>query len=67
MKTEIKSSEFFYENGVYKGNIVVNLNYHISKKLIPFIDKNVEEMFLTSMEYNDGNWEVIDVQKFNLE
>ena len=67
LKTEIKSSEFFYENGVYKGNIVVNLNYHISKKFIPFIDKNVEEMFLTSMEYNDGNWEVIDVQKFNLE
>lgn len=67
LKTEIKSSEFFYENGVYKGNIVVNLNYHISKKLIPFIDKNVEEMFLTSMEYNDGSWEVIDVQKFNLE
>ncbi|MDU5109515.1 MAG: PEGA domain-containing protein [Clostridium sp.] len=67
LKTEIKSSEFFYENGVYKGNIVVNLNYHISKKLIPFIDKNVEEMFLTSMEYNNGSWEVIDVQKFNLE
>ncbi|VYU25725.1 hypothetical protein [Clostridium tertium] len=67
LKTEIKSSEFFYENGVYKGNIVVNLNYHISKKFIPFIDQNVDEMFLTSMEYNDGSWEVRDVQKFNLE
>ena len=32
-----------------------------------FIDKNVEEMFLTNIEYENGNWIINDVQKFNLE
>ena len=67
LKTEIKSSEFTYENDIYKANIVINLNYSISKKFIPFIKDNVDEMFLTHMEYTNGKWEVTDVQKFNLE
>jgi uncharacterized membrane protein YvbJ len=67
LKTEIKSSEFAYENNTYKANIVINLNYSVSKKLIPFIKSNVDEMFLTQMKYVNGKWEITDVQKFNLE
>ena len=67
MQTEVKNSEFYFEDGVYKGKIVIKLSYNISKKILPFLDKNVEEMFLTNMEYKDGNWIVNDVQKFNLE
>ncbi|MBD7913797.1 hypothetical protein H9660_01405 [Clostridium sp. Sa3CUN1] len=67
LQTEVKNSEFYFEDGVYKGKIVIKLSYNISKKILPFLDKNVEEMFLTNMEYKDGNWIVNDVQKFNLE
>jgi uncharacterized membrane protein YvbJ len=67
LNTEVKSSEFYYENGTYKGNIVISLNYNISKKILPFIDKNVEEMFLTQMEYENNKWIIVDVQKFALE
>ena len=67
LKTELKSSEFYYENETYKGNVVVNLNYNIKKKLLPFIQSNVEEMFLTQIEYEHNNWIVIDVQKFSME
>ena len=67
LNTEVKSSEFYYEDNTYKANIVINLNYSVSKKLIPFIKDNVNEMFLTQMEYVDGKWEITDVQKFNLE
>ena len=67
LKTELKSSEFYYENETYKGNVVVNLNYNIKKKLLPFIQSNVEEMFLTQIEYENNNWIVIDVQKFSME
>ena len=67
LKTELKSSEFYYENETYKGNVVVNLNYNIKKKLLPFIQSNVEEMFLTQIEYENNNWIVIDVQKFSIE
>lgn len=67
LQTEIKNSEFSFEDGVYKGKIVIKLSYNISKKILPFIDKDVEEMFLTNMEYESGSWIVNDVQKFNLE
>ena len=67
LNTEVKSSEFYYENKTYKANIVINLDYSVSKKLIPFIKDNVNEMFLTQMEYVDGKWEITNVQKFNLE
>lgn len=67
LHTEMKSSEFYFEDGVYRGKIVINLSYNISKKILPFIDKNVEEMFLTNIEYENGNWIINDVQKFNLE
>ena len=63
----MRSSEFYYENKTYKANIVINLDYSVSKKLIPFIKDNVNEMFLTQMEYVDGKWEITNVQKFNLE
>lgn len=67
LKTEVKSSEFYYEDDTYKGNIVINLNYNISKKILPFIKQNVEEMFLTQMEFENNEWIIVDVQKFTLE
>ena len=67
LKTELKSSEFYYENGTYKGNVVINLNYNVKKKLLPFLKNNVEEMFLTHIEYEDNNWIINDVQKFSID
>lgn len=67
LNTEIKSSEFYYEDGSYKGNIVISLNYNISKKILPFIYNNVEETFLTHMEFENNKWIIVDVQKFTLE
>ena len=48
-------------------NIVINLNYNISKKILPFIKQDVEEMFLTQMEFENNEWIIVDVQKFTLE
>lgn len=67
LKTELKSSEFYYENGIYKGNVVIKLNYNIKKKILPFWNKNVEEMFLTHIEYENNNWIINDVQKFSID
>lgn len=67
LNTQVKSSEYYYENNTYRANVVINLNYSISKKLMPFIKSNVDEMFLTQIQYIDEKWQVIDVQKFNLE
>lgn len=67
LETELKSSEFYYENETYKGNVVINLNYNIKKKIFPFLNKKVEEMFLTHIEYEDNNWIINDVQKFSID
>ncbi len=67
LKTELKSSEFYYENGTYKGNVVINLNYSIKKKILPFLKNNVEETFLTHIEYESNNWIINDIQKFNID
>lgn len=67
LKIEIENSEFYYESETYKGNIITKLNYKISKKLLPFINKNIEETFLTNLEYIDNGWKVISIQKINLE
>lgn len=67
LNTELKSSEFYYENGIYKGNLVINLSYNIKKKILPFLQKNVEEMFLTHIEYENNNWIISDVQKFSID
>lgn len=66
LNTEIKNSEFFYKDNNYTANVVVNLNYVISKKLLPFIKTNESEMFLTKMQYNDGRWEVKSVQRLKI-
>ena len=67
LSIEVKSSEFYYEDSVYKSNIVANLNYKISKKILSFIGKEIEETFLTELEYIDGSWEVVGIQKINLD
>ncbi|MCF0147641.1 MAG: hypothetical protein HUJ77_04500 [Clostridium sp.] len=67
LKTELKSSEFYYDNGTYKGNIVINLNYNVKKKILPFLKNNVEEMFLTHIEYENNNWIINEVQKFSID
>ena len=67
LNIEVKSSEFYYENETYKGNIITRLNYNVSKKLLPFIDRDIEETFLTSIEYIDNTWKIISIQKINLE
>jgi len=67
LKTELKKSEFYYENEKYKGNIVINLNYKINKKILPFIKRDAEEMFLTHIEYENNNWIINSVQKFTLD
>ena len=67
LSIEIKNSEFYYENETYKANIITKLKYKVSKKLLPFIGKEIEEIFLTNLEYIDGTWKIMSIQKISLE
>lgn len=67
LNIKIENSEFYYENQTYKGNIITKLNYKVSKKLLPFISKDIEETFLTNLNYINNSWKVTSIQKINLE
>ena len=66
LSLKIENSEFEYESGTYKGNMVVKINYDISKKILPFIKESHEELFLIGLEYEDNTWIAKSVQRFNM-
>ena len=66
MNLNIEKSDFEYEDKIYKGNVVVKVNYDIYKKLLPFIKESHEEMFLVNLQYENDTWIACGIQRFNL-
>ena len=66
MNLNIEKSEFKNVNEIYKGNVVVKINYDIYKKILPFIKESREEMFLVNLVYDNGTWISTDIQRFNI-
>ncbi|CUO93280.1 TcaA 3rd/4th domain-containing protein [Clostridium disporicum] len=66
MNLNIEKSDFEYEDEIYKGNVVVKVNYDIYKKLLPFIKESHEEMFLVNLQYENDTWIACGIQRFNL-
>lgn len=61
-------SKFDYKDGVYKGTLVVNVNYKIKKSFlgIGVGENSSSKMFLTKFTYNSGKWSIEDVENFSL-
>ena len=66
MSLNIEKSEFKYEDFIYKGNVVVKINYDIYKKILPFVKESREETFLVGLIYDDGKWVSNSIQRFNM-
>lgn len=66
MNLNIEKSEFRYEDSIYKGNVVVRINYDIYKKILPFIKESREETFLVNLIYDNGKWLANGIQRFNM-
>lgn len=66
MNLNIEKSEFKYEDSIYKGNVVVKINYDIYKKILPFVKERREETFLVGLIYDDGKWVSNSIQRFNM-
>lgn len=64
-----EKSNFTYENGMYKGTVVCDVNYTISKNIFGIIGiSNTKEnkKFFTNVIYKDGKWIVNNVENFSL-
>ena len=67
LELKIANSEFKYENEKYVANILVDMDYSVAKKILPFIKEQKEERFLLSLIYNEEKWLVESSQRIELE
>lgn len=67
LELKIANSEFKYDNERYVANILVDINYTVAKKILPFIKEEKEERFLLGLIYNEGKWLVRSSQRIELE
>ncbi|MFY9534951.1 MAG: hypothetical protein WAQ55_13305, partial [Clostridium sp.] len=63
LELKIANSEFKYENEKYVANILVDMDYSVAKKILPFIKEQKEERFLLSLIYNEEKWLVESSQR----
>ena len=66
LELKIANSEFKYENEKYVANILVDMDYSVAKKILPFIKEQKEERFLLSLIYNEEKWLVESRQRIEL-
>ena len=66
LQFKIANSEFKYENEKYVANILVDMDYSVAKKILPFIKEQKEERFLLSLIYNEEKWLVESSQRIEL-
>lgn len=66
LELKIANSEFKYENEKYVANILVDMDYSVAKKILPFIKEQKEERFLLSLIYNEEKWIVESSQRIEL-
>ena len=66
LELKIANSEFKYENEKYVANILVDMDYSVAKKILPFIKEQKEERFLLSLIYNEEKWLVESSQRIEL-
>ena len=67
LQFKIANSEFKYENEKYVANILVDMDYSVAKKILPFMKEQKEERFLLSLIYNEEKWLVESSQRIELE
>lgn len=66
LELKIANSEFKYENEKYVANILVDMDYSVAKKILPFIKEQKEKRFLLSLIYNEEKWLVESSQRIEL-
>lgn len=61
-------SEFTYNEGVYKANVLVDVDYVVEKRLFGLEKNKVSKNFFTKLIYDEENkeWIVSDVENFSL-
>lgn len=62
----IEKSDFKFEDGLYKGNILTEINYSTFKKLVPFLSKQNNQLFLMQIQYDQDQWVVKDIQDIDI-
>lgn len=65
---DFDKSTIEFVNGVYDANIVANINYNVKKEIlgVPVKSTDYEQKFFTKLKYENGKWQVYDIENFSL-
>lgn len=65
LKSQIQEGELTQEEGLYKSQVLVKVNYNVYKKILPFIKKPKELKIIVDLSYNNFKWNIIDIQSIS--
>ncbi|MGL4740217.1 MAG: TcaA 3rd/4th domain-containing protein [Sarcina sp.] len=65
---DFDKSSIEFINGNYQANIIANIDYNVKKEILglAFKTQDYSEKFSTKLVYKNGEWEIYDIQNFNL-
>lgn len=65
---DFDKSTIDFVNGVYDANIVANISYNVKKEIlgVPVKSTDYEQKFFTKLKYENGKWQIYDVENFSL-
>ncbi|MGL5634769.1 MAG: TcaA 3rd/4th domain-containing protein [Sarcina sp.] len=65
---DFEKSSVEFLNGSYQANVVANIDYNVKKELLglAFKTQDYSEQFSAKLVYENGEWEIYDIQNFNL-
>lgn len=66
MEIQKEQSEFSCKDGIYRGTIVVEVNYNTSKKILGLNKSSNVKSFFTKVVYEKNQWIIEDVENFSL-
>lgn len=65
---DFEKSNIDFVNGNYQASVIANIDYNVKKELlgVTFKTQDYSENFSTKLIYKNGEWEISDIQNFNL-
>lgn len=63
---DFQNTQYYYEDGVYKATVVVDINYNVSKVFLGINKKEYSKSFFTNIIFSNDEWIVQDVNNFSI-
>jgi uncharacterized membrane protein YvbJ len=65
---DFEKSTVDFKDGVYYASVVADIDYNVKKEIlgVPLKSNDYKQSFFTKAKYQDGEWQIYDIQNFDL-